>query len=187
MTQHISSILQKASQGLGFVRRTLPGAPYKYRDTAYQSLVRPNLEYAASVWDPSLVGDTNKLEMVQRRSARWARGQYGIVSVTAVLKDLGWADLADRRRNQRLILFYKIVNNLIAIDLDSLNLEKDNRPVRNSKNPHKLKHPRASYRASPLWRSTVHKTVPLWNALPASVAEADSIQSFKSRLAAHKP
>jgi hypothetical protein len=32
------------------------------------------------------------VEVVQRRAARWARGAYGIISVTvtALLRDLGW-------------------------------------------------------------------------------------------------
>jgi hypothetical protein len=29
------------------------------------------------------------VEVVQRRAARWARGAYGIISVTALLQDLG--------------------------------------------------------------------------------------------------
>ena len=184
---HIASVVHKSHQRLGFVRRNLRGAPFKYRDTAYQSLVQSQLEYSSSVWDPTLIGEINNIEMVQRRAARWARGKYGVVSVTALLKDLGWAELADRRQNQRLTLFYKILHNLIAVPPDSVSITPARRSARLSKNQDKLQQPRASYKASPLWRSTVFRTVPQWNALPASVAEADSLQVFRSRLAAHKP
>ena len=34
------------------------------------------LEYAASVWDPHLAKDINKLENIQRRSARFVKGDY---------------------------------------------------------------------------------------------------------------
>jgi len=41
--------------------------------TAYLSLVRPLLEYAAAAWDPYRLRDINCLEMVQRRAARFAK------------------------------------------------------------------------------------------------------------------
>ena len=186
-SQHISTVVHKAHQRLGFVRRNLRGSPYQYRNIAYQSLVRSQLEYAAAVWDPSLTGETNSIEMVQRKAARWARGKYGTVSVTALLKDLGWAELADRRQSQRLTLLYKILHDLIAIPPEEINILRARRSARHSQNQDKSQQPRASYKASPLWRSTVFRTIPQWNKLPASVAEADSLQAFKSRLAAHKP
>jgi hypothetical protein len=42
------------------------------------------------------------VEVVQRPAARWASGAYGIISVTALLRNLGWLSLTGRRRNQRL-------------------------------------------------------------------------------------
>ena len=102
-----SSFAHKAHQRLGFVHRNLRGAPYKYRETAYQCLVRSQLEYCATVWDPTLKKDINSLEQVQRKAARWACGECGVASVTGLLKKLGWSELADRRWHQRLTLIYK--------------------------------------------------------------------------------
>ena len=57
----------------------------------YESLIRPILEYSGVVWDPHTAQDVNKLEMVQRRYARYTSWDYGRTSsVTAMLKTLGW-------------------------------------------------------------------------------------------------
>ena len=76
----------------------------------------PFLEYRATVWHPHQKYNTDKLEMVQRQAARFVKGRYGMYeSVTQMLEELTWVPLSKRRENARLILFYKIVNNLAMI------------------------------------------------------------------------
>ena len=185
---HISSVSHKAHQRLGFARRNLRGAPFKYREVAYQSLVRSQMEYCATIWDTKHKGDISSLEQIQRRAARWATGEYGIVSVGALLKRLGWAELSDRRRNQRLILIFKILHELIAIPPDEVHIIRASRPPGNIElNQDSILRPRANDTFSPLWKSMVFRTIPEWNRLPATVAEAESLEIFKNRLTAHKP
>ena len=82
------------------------------------------MEYCDTVWDPTVKDHSDKLEWVQRKAARWAKnkpyqrqdGRYDEVSVTALLRELNWMELSKRRRKHRETLFYKILNNLIAID-----------------------------------------------------------------------
>ena len=74
---HIITITNKCNSKLGFLRRNLSRCPQKLKETAYISLVRPTLEYAASVWDPHLIKDRNSLEAVQRKAARFVYGVTG--------------------------------------------------------------------------------------------------------------
>jgi len=69
-TQHINSICGKANSTIGFLKRNINISNKTIKEKAYKSLVRPSLEYACSVWDPHLLTDILKLEMVQRRAAR---------------------------------------------------------------------------------------------------------------------
>ena len=86
------------------------------RETAYLSLVRSFLEYSATVWHPRQKYNSDKLEMVQSRVARFVKGRYGMFeSVTQMLEQLTWTPLSKRRENSRLILFYKIINNLAVV------------------------------------------------------------------------
>ena len=50
--QHVSEISSKATKTLGFLRRNLALAPQHTKEVAYQTSVRPQLEYAAPIWHP---------------------------------------------------------------------------------------------------------------------------------------
>ena len=93
------------------------------QESAYISLVRSTLEYTASVWDPHLAKDINKLENIQRRSARFVKGGYRTTSsVTQMLQELGWQDLQSRRRDLRLALLYKVVMGHVGIQPENVGL-----------------------------------------------------------------
>ena len=55
--KHIQSITSKANQTLALLKRNLKIASTPLRERAYFSLVRPKLEYAATVWSPYLIND----------------------------------------------------------------------------------------------------------------------------------
>ena len=58
-----------------------------------------------------------KVEMVQRRAARWTLKRYhNTSSVTDMLENLGWRTLEQRRVAAQLALLFKIYNELIPVD-----------------------------------------------------------------------
>ena len=113
---HITEVAAKANQTLGFVRRNLKISSPVIKTRVYAGLVRPKLEYAASVWDPHTATNVYKLEKVQRRAARWTLNRYhNTSSVTGMLEHLDWRSLQHRRVDARLCLFYKMVHGLVAV------------------------------------------------------------------------
>ena len=105
---------------LGFVRRNLKSKNTSLREKAYKAIVRPQLEYAAPVWDPHTKEDIKRIEGVQRRAARWFLGDYSpYTSVTDMIGKLGWRALEQRRSDSRLVLFYKIIYGYVAVPLPS--------------------------------------------------------------------
>ena len=60
------------------------------KNAAYNIIVRPNLEYCSSVWDPSHQKDIDKLENVQRSASRFVANNYSKTpgTVTNILNDL---------------------------------------------------------------------------------------------------
>ena len=175
-SNHINTITKSANSTLAFVRRNIKTSNRTIKDLAYKTLVRPKLEYAATVWDPYTIKDKHQIEMVQRRAARWVTHRYhNTSSVTDMLKDLGWVTLEERRRQARLIMMHKILQNLVAIS---------SHPIRyaiNSKS-------RLAHQASLCQlhtKSDGHKysyyprTIIDWNNLPAATATARDIETFK--------
>ena len=184
-TEHIRSISAKANAKLGWARRNLRGCPYKLRDIAYTTLIRPGIEYSDSIWDPTTKTDAALLDQVQNRAARWAKGKskFESCSVTALQSELGWPPLIERRRHHRLSILYKIRNGLLAVAPEAIDLVPNLRPGKqckyvqlSGKNP-----------TSPIWNQFVFRTVREWNELPAPVAESDSLDIFKSRIVAPCP
>ena len=80
---------------LNFLKRNLVICTIK--STAYTTLVRPILEYVTEVWDPHHKLLIHKIEIVQRRAARWVLSDYRFQSsITAMIDELGWVTLKQR-------------------------------------------------------------------------------------------
>ena len=79
---HINTITNKANNTLGFLRSNLKIGNKKTKETAYKALVRPGLEYAATVWDPYTENEISSIEKVKRRAARWVSNRRRQISVS---------------------------------------------------------------------------------------------------------
>ena len=94
------------------------------KTAAYKVLVRPHAEYCSTVWDPPTAHLTRKVEMVQRRSARWVCNKYSTglntTGPTGMIRTLGWPSLESHRKVTSLCLIYKMRNNFFRISYRTL-------------------------------------------------------------------
>ena len=82
----------------------------------YKALVKPVLDYAATIWSPYTQKDIDMVEQVQRRTARFIFNNYShLASVSEMLTDLNWATLTHSRKEQKAVMLYKIVHHLVDI------------------------------------------------------------------------
>ncbi|XP_072178807.1 uncharacterized protein [Diadema setosum] len=177
-TQHINNTVSKANIVLAFLRRNLRIKSSDIKATAYKTLVRPIVEYASTVCDPSSKNLIHKVEMVQRRAARFTLNRYhNTSSVTKMLQELDWTTLEQRRENDRLIMMYKIHNNLTPLSAHVYSIKQVTQLTRASQ-PH-------SYQV-PYSRTESHhhslRTVRNWNSLSSQIVSAPSVGSFRNRL-----
>ena len=66
--QHTLNIIKQSNKCLGMIRRCLFNASSKTKMLAFNTVVRPVLEYASQVWSPHTKGLQDKLETIQRRA-----------------------------------------------------------------------------------------------------------------------
>ncbi|CAH1273930.1 Hypp5238 [Branchiostoma lanceolatum] len=181
---HVNSTAKRANYTLNFLSRNLRFCPRQVRETAYFSLVRSSMEYAAVVWDPFRQKDIDALEMVNRRAARFVTSNYRRqdVSVTALLRDLKWPSLQTRRHDARLAMMYKITNGLVAIPPTRLT-PAHARTRANHAHKYRTLQPKCDTAKFAYFA----RTIPEWNNLSAHVVDSPSLDAFKSRLLSSHP
>ena len=177
--QHVSEISSKATKTLGFLRRNLALAPQHTKEVAYQTLVHPQLEYAAPIWHPYNETETKKVEKVQKTAARWTcRRWHNKSNVNDMLNDLDWPSLEDRRLKSSLTFFYKIHSGTVSLDKDKCLTPAPR--LRSTRASHDSQYTRYMSNSDALKNSFFQRTIPLWNSLPSSVVASKTTEEFKA-------
>ena len=104
-----------------------------------------------------------------------------VESVTRMLKELTWAPLSKRRENACLILFYKIINNLAMVPHSCL--EKADGSDGRTRKKHSMKFRHIDYNVDPYEQLFFPKSISAWNGLVQEIAETDTLDPFKSKMA----
>jgi hypothetical protein len=126
--KHINDITSKGNKSLGFLKRNIKTSNQQIKTQAYQALVRPKLEYSCSIWVPRTSESIRKIEMVQRRAARYICNRYhNTSSVSDMLNIINLPSLAERRLRTRLVMMYKAAFHLVAVPSDILIVLLDTR------------------------------------------------------------
>ena len=180
---HINRISTNANRTLGFLKRNNRTKNTAICTAAYQTLVRPQVEYASTIWSPFTQTYVNKIELVQRRAVRLVNSNYSHIcqceqyAWLPILDSLGWRSLEDRRADARLILFYKIVYNLVAVPLPQQYI---NHPVRMTRHMHPLHFVQIPATASYYKYSFFPLAVVQWNRLSHHIPVLSDLDPFRS-------
>ena len=94
------------------------------------------------------------------------------------MKDLNWQPLSERRRDQGLILFFKIVNGLVAIPTD---FQFNPRPSRN-RNLKNIILPACNTDCDIFKHLLIPRTISDWNSLPENIVTCETLDSFKKAI-----
>ena len=183
----IAKATAKANSTMAVLRRNVRVSSKAIKSTAYSALVRPHVEYCSAVWDPYTKKQTQRVEMVQRRAARWVCGKFrqglNCTGPTEMISHLGWPSLEVRKKVARLTLLYKMANNLVLMSTRSLLIPAP-RSTR-AMLPHAympmFHTPKRLYQCN----SFLPRTVTDWNHLPNRIAASLSLEAFKASVMKH--
>jgi len=96
----IHTILQLPNSTLWFLNRNTGHCSRNVKQYCYETYVRPQLEYASTVWSSYTNANIDKLEMVQQNAARYVFQEFGrYSSPTAMIKQLEWMTLEQIRHD----------------------------------------------------------------------------------------
>ena len=175
---HIDAITRKANSIRGFLGRNLGHCTRKLKEAAYTIFVRPCVEYASCTWDPHTQRNIRKLEQVQRSCARFVTGDFGQQSsVSAMLKDLNWTTLEERRYQSRLAMMFKIHQNLVDIREDQY-LSPSSSTTRGHSSRFRIPQTKSSVYTMSFFPRTIRD----WNNLQKDPAVYSSLDTFKAVL-----
>jgi hypothetical protein len=107
-SHHITKVCGKANKTLGIIRRCFHDASAKTSMAAFNSVVRPVMEYACQVWSPDTNCLKEELEKIHRRAIRWAFKIPKRDSVTNIMTSHNILSLSVRRDKLDLKFLEKI-------------------------------------------------------------------------------
>ena len=180
-SSHINEILAKAEKRLSMMRRSKYFLPRSCLDKLYKSMILPLLDYCDVIYDSFTMYENEQLDKLQRKASLLCTGAFRITSNEKLLKELGWPKLKNRRASHRLVLFYKILNDLTPQYLKQLcNL------IPHNTNNYQLRRNNSFlipfiHRES-FSKSYFPKTIRDWNKLPNDVKQSQSLNIFKTRI-----
>ena len=116
----LTILKKKACARNNIMRRLKYELDRKSLEIIYTLFIRPILEYADVIWDNCCDYEKQEIEKIQIDAARIASVTTKLISIQNLYKEIGWETLEKRRISHKLILFYKIYNNLTPDYLSSL-------------------------------------------------------------------
>jgi hypothetical protein len=111
---HINKIIGKAYSRVGILFKGFASRDIRILRQAFTTYVRPVLEYASNVWSPHLLKHINGIEKVQKLFTRRIPSLANL-TYPERLAAIELEPLELRRLKMDLVLYYKCLNNLIAL------------------------------------------------------------------------
>ena len=179
---YITYIKEKAWKRNNIMRKLKFHLDRKSLEIIYTVFIRLILEYGNEIWDNCTLYEKDDLEKIQIEAARIATGTTKLVSIENLYSEIGWETLETRRKKQKLVLFYTMVNNLTPLYLSTL-IPSTISARYNLRNANDIR--TINTRTTKYYNSFLPSTIREWNTLPEEQRTSATPLSFKAQINQH--
>ena len=183
--EHINSVTLSCRITSGMLLRTFQTREREVMLKLFHTYIRSKMEYCCSVWSPTMQGDINELERIQKSFTNKIQGMEDL-DYHQRLKELKLYSLERRRERYLTIYAWQMLEGIkenylgLKVSKYGRNRTIQSHPIRWSYNGKKIKHSNRSI----VHRSTGKKMERLFNCLPPKLRnmEGKSTDTFKTHL-----
>ena len=185
-TKHIYEKIKKADKHIGLIRKTSTYLPFTTLNQLYKTFARTHLDYCDIIYhQPAKITNQGQvlstlmsdIERVQYRGALAVTGAWKGSSQLKLYEELGWESLSDRRKKQRQVLLFKIINNLTPAYLrDKLP------PLSNPFSNESFVYREFRVKTERFRNSFFPDAIKQWNTLITDFSEMPTLEEFRSHL-----
>ena len=180
---HVDYVCKKVSKKIGLLYKNRKNFSRLILVKLFNTTVVPTIEYGSVLYDSMSMSQSCKIEKLLRRGALICTGAIARTETSKLLSDLGWQSLKLRRLKAKLLLLFKVVNNIapayLVEDFCSIQINISKRLTRSSLN-FEIKPPFC--RTCKYKLSFFPSSIKAWNSLSPLVRIQDSVGKFKKYL-----
>ena len=178
---HIEKLAKKVASAIAAIKRVRQFVPPATLHLIYEALIQPHFDYCNVVWGSCNVKLADKLQKLQNRAARALTFSSYEADASHLFQNFNWKNLSTQRDIQKALMAFKSLNGLAPEYLSSKFIawsHTTSYTFRDSVNRLTIPQPCTNY----LRNSFCYSGAVLWNSLPETLRQAESLRNFKSLL-----
>ena len=108
---HIDELCKKLSKRIGLLKHISPFLKQRQRETYYNVVIKPTLQYGSMIWDTCNVEHLQSILKLQKRAARIILDAERLTPSVVLFNNLNWLPFTKQSLIKRCALVYKQVHN----------------------------------------------------------------------------
>ncbi len=176
-SDNVKEVSKRLNYRLVVLKKIKKYLPEKARIAYCNGCILPHLDYCSTIWGSTTKANMDKILRLQKRAARMIYDDYVSPSAELFVK-LKWLPLANRFNHNKAVLVYKCLHDLVPPYMRNIFTYQSNVRYSLRSEAHSdlvVPKPRIEmYR-----QSFSYSGAKIWNSLPASIRQSDSLAKFK--------
>ena len=181
-SDHIDHLCSVISSKISLLKQLAEYIPTDAQKRFYQGFILPLIDYGSITWGATSKANLERLTKLQKRAARIILKTDIITPSFLMFRELKWSSIDDRVKYNKAIFAYKALNDLTPSYISSLLKPMSEIHALNLRSADNgtLHIP---FARTELYKGSFSCSAPkLWNSLPQTVRDSDSLITFKTRL-----